>query len=426
MKTVNPKQSTTCFRRDLIWNLASTAVLAVGGLLFSVLIALFYDPEVLGVFNQAFAYYTLFAQFAVLGVHMATAKLTAEHHENGNMPQRILWTGILSVTVISLLFVLVIGSFLLLTGLINRSDVWFATLLTLAALPMFSVNKVSLSYLNGLSKMRAYAVLQGLRPLLIVGGILFCSLSGYPGKYLAGSFFTAELVLMILFFLYSAFRRIPLARPEKALAKELLRFGLSIFPGNLILEFNTKIDIICLGLFTGNDYLVGIYSFAALFAEGFYQLFVVVRRIINPRITQVYAERTDLKNRLQSIVSLFARYLRFGAPAAAILLALVYYAACRLLHREPYLAAMVPLVILLGSITINSKSICLGNLLSDIGKPKKESLVNLLSAAANFTLNCALIPLFGITGAAIATGVSYFIFAFIQRRFFVQSLGYPL
>jgi O-antigen/teichoic acid export membrane protein len=426
MEMSNRKLPVMHFQRDLIWNLASTVILAVGGLLFSVLIALFYDPEVLGVFNQAYAYYILFAQFAVLGVHMATGKLTAEHHQDGDMPQRLLWTGILSVAVISLLCVLVIGAFLLLTGLIDRGDVWFATFLTLAALPMLSVNKVALSYLNGLSQMRAYAVLQGLRPVLIVGGILFCSLNGYPGKYLAGSFFAAELVLMILFFLYSAFRRIPLARPDRALAKELLRFGVSIFPGNLILEFNTKIDIICLGLFTGSNYLVGIYSFAALFAEGFYQLFVVVRRIINPRITQAYAEGQGLKERLKSIVSMFARYLRFGAPAAAALLVLVYYAACYLLKRESYIAAMVPLVILACSITINSKSICLGNTLSDIGKPSAESLVNIIAAASNFAFNCILIPLFGLIGAAVATGASYFVYMLVQRRLIQKNLGFTL
>lgn len=194
----------------------------------------------------------------------------------------------------------------------------------------------------------------------------------------------------------------------------------------MILEFNTKIDIICLGLLTGNDYLVGIYSFAALFAEGFYQLFVVVRRIINPRITQVYAERDDLRKKLETIVALAKKYLRFGAPAAALLLISVFYAGCYILQREPYLAAILPLAILASSIALNSKNICLGNLLSDIGKPTAESLVNLIAAASNIVLNCIMIPLFGLTGAAIATGISYFVFAYAQRRLITKHLGYTL
>lgn len=423
---INPKLPERNFRRDLVWNLASTVILAAGGLLFSVLIALFYDPETLGVFNQAYAYYILFSQVAVLGVHMATAKLTAEHHEDAALSQQLLWTGIACVLVVSAACVLVIGGFLFLTRLVNQGNVWFATLLALAALPLFSVNKVALSYLNGLSEMRAYAIFQGLRPVFIVGAILFLSLKSYPGRYLTASFFLAELALTILFGGYVVVRRVSLRRPDYVLAKKLLHFGISIFPGNLILEFNTKIDIICLGLFTGNDYLVGIYSFAALFAEGFYQLFVVVRRIINPRITQAYAMREGLCEKLKAIVTLVKKYLRFGAPAAALLLIGVYYAACYLLKREPYLAAVVPLAILAGSIAINSKNICLGNLLSDIGKPTAESFVNLIAAASNISFNCVLIPLFGLTGAAIATGISYFVFAYAQRRFITKHLGYAL
>ena len=426
METSNEKLPAHHFRRDLIWNLASTGILAVGGLLFSVLIALFYEPDALGVFNQAHAYYILFSQFAVLGVHMATAKYTAEHHGSGDLPQQYLWTGLLCVFLISIACVLVLGGGILLTGLINKEDVWFATLLTVVALPFFSINKVALSYLNGLSNMRAYAVLQALRPTLIVGAILYFSLNSYAGKYLSAAFLVSELVLSLILAVFAIVRRVPFTRPSMKVAKELMRFGISIFPGNLILEFNTRIDIICLGLFTGDDYLVGIYSFAALFAEGFYQLFVVIRRIINPKITQAYAEQDGLREKLLSIIALTKKYLRFGAPAAALLLVGGYYAACYVLQREPYLAATLPLAILAFSIAFNSRNISLGNLLSDIGKPSAESLVNLIAASTNVVCNCALIPLFGLTGAAIATGISYFVFAFAQRKLITKHLGYAL
>ena len=426
METNEQSPAIAHFNRDLIWNLVSTVVLAVGGLLFSVLIALFYEPTSLGVFNQAHAYYVLFSQFAVMGVHIATGKYTAEHHLDADLTQRYLWTGLLCALCTSIVCFLVLGGGIVAFGLLQKSDVWFATFLTILALPLFSVNKVALSYLNGLSRMRAYAVFQAMRPILIVLTILACSLLSIPGKYLSSAFFVAELILTITFFLYIAVCRIPIARPRLDLAKELLRFGVYIFPGNLILEFNTRIDIIVLGLFTGNDYLVGIYSFAALFAEGFYQLFVVVRRIINPKITQAYSNQDGLKERLEAIIAPPKKYLRVGAPAASVLLVAGYYAACYVLHREPYLAATIPLAILTLSIALNSRNICLGNLLSDIGKPKAESLVNLVAAAVNFGLNCALVPFFGIIGSAVATGISYFVFAFVQRKLFIRHLGYTL
>lgn len=41
--------------RDVGWNVASLAVMAASGLLLQVLVGLFYDPAVLGAFNQVYA-----------------------------------------------------------------------------------------------------------------------------------------------------------------------------------------------------------------------------------------------------------------------------------------------------------------------------------------------------------------------------------
>ena len=59
-------KKTEKFADGLVWNYVSTLFLAAGGFLFSIIIAVFYDEEVLGVFNQIFAYYILLSQLAVL------------------------------------------------------------------------------------------------------------------------------------------------------------------------------------------------------------------------------------------------------------------------------------------------------------------------------------------------------------------------
>ena len=51
----------------------------------------------------------------------------------------------------------------------------------------------------------------------------------------------------------------------------------------VLIELNTKVDILMIGFFMG-DYNVGIYSFAALFGEGFYQLLIVLQNVLNPFI----------------------------------------------------------------------------------------------------------------------------------------------
>ena len=75
-------KKTEKFADGLVWNYVSTLFLAAGGFLFSIIIAVFYDEEVLGVFNQIFAYYILLSQLAVFGVHLALTRYSALATEN--------------------------------------------------------------------------------------------------------------------------------------------------------------------------------------------------------------------------------------------------------------------------------------------------------------------------------------------------------
>ena len=57
----------------------------------------------------------------------------------------------------------------------------------------------------------------------------------------------------------------------------------------MLIELNTRVDIIMIGIFM-SDEKVGIYSFAALFAEGFYQLLIVLQNILNPLMARNFSE----------------------------------------------------------------------------------------------------------------------------------------
>jgi len=52
------------------------------------------------------------------------------------------------------------------------------------------------------------------------------------------------------------------------------------------------------------------------------------------------------------------------------------------------------------------------SVLSGIGKPGTVAKITLVGAVLNIVMNITLIPLYGITGAAIATSVSYVVMAF--------------
>lgn len=63
-------------------------------------------------------------------------------------------------------------------------------------------------------------------------------------------------------------------------------FGFRACVSNMLSELNSRGDVLCLGFFT-NDYVVGIYSLAAILVEGFYHLPIVLRNIYNPQLVHL-------------------------------------------------------------------------------------------------------------------------------------------
>lgn len=404
------------FISGLMWNFISIIFLALGGLIFNVIIIAFYDAEILGVFNQVFAYYTLLSQFAVFGIQASITKYTSDHWNNKLTSSSLYLSAMAAV--IGTSFLVSLLTFIVMSFMEQYMDskILDGIRTVLPGLIFFSMNKVSLGYLNGLSHMKAYAVFQSLRNVTIALILMLFARFHVDGILLPLCFTISEFLLFLLIAIYMQSSDLIKGKLQRTYMKQHLHFGFLILPGNLILEFNAKIDVITLGWILADNKLIGYYSFASLFAEGFYQLFVVVRRSINPLIARSYNEGKfetsfiQLKRKIQKYTSLLS------LPGVLCLI-LGFATICYLLNAREYLTALLPLVVISLSIALNSRYIILGNLLSQLGFPAQESIVNLCSAACNLLLNLIFIHLWGLMGAAVATAISYFTFSAILNYY---------
>ena len=80
---------------------------------------------------------------------------------------------------------------------------------------------------------------------------------------------------------------------------------------------------------------------------------------------------------------------------------------------------MILLIMLISSFLFR---IPLGNMLAAVGKSKWNSISNFVLVIENIILNSILIPLYGITGAAIATTISIWTSGLIDIGLFVFYL----
>ncbi len=398
-------------RRDLIWNYGSILIMALGGLLFSTIILFFYDTETLGIFNRAYSYYIVLSQISVCGVHMSVLKRVSDSKYDDNESRSLLATS-LAVVVIFSLAVIILGE-----GVVfffpTTEQRRMSLMCIIPALLFFSVNKVLLNYINARVRMVAYAIFQGLRNILICVGIVVLAVIHIDGPKLTLAFAIGELILLIATLIYLQMQHELGGKISRNFARDLIEFGIKILPSNIVLELNTKVDILCLGWFCSDEALIGVYSFVTLFTEGFYQVYMVIRRNVNPFLSEWSRDLSKWKQEKTK----WTKYCLITAIPLVGLLVGAYYAYIMILGKTEFTAGIIPLIIISISIAFNGIFIIYGNSMSQLGHPGKESIANTITVAFNFTLNIILIILFSVTGAAIATALSYCCFSIFVYRF---------
>ena len=127
-------------------------------------------------------------------------------------------------------------------------------------------------------------------------------LLGYPGSHLPLSLTIAEMTLFVVLMLYIniiLFRiRFSFSPDMRNWFRRHISFGSRGFLSGVLIEMNTRMDVLMLGYFM-SDTIVGIYSFASTFAEGFAQLSTVIRQNVDPIVGKCFAE--DNKEKIREI-----------------------------------------------------------------------------------------------------------------------------
>jgi O-antigen/teichoic acid export membrane protein len=396
------------FNVEVAWNLASFGVLAISGVILNVVIVRAHGRDALGVFNQVWAFYVVFSQVAVLGVHFSALKHVSHHQGDRGTCAEIataatVLVGLLGIAVGACAY----GARGVAASLWESPGVGTGLALAAPGLVFFALNKVLLNVLNGLRYMRAYAAFQAARYVLIMGGVGAITLLRQPESYLAGSLTIAEFTLFVLLALYVHFGVVPFSFSKRfwSWLREHVRFGLRGFLSGALAGINTRVDVLMLG-FVCSDTVVGVYSFAAMIAEGFSLIAISLRRVVDPILGMRFA-----LNETEQISGYAVRIRRVFHPLMAVvaLVAIVGYPlGLRLVVPAHGLgASWLVFAILMVGIWVNAGYRPFLGILLQGGRPGTHTILIVILVGSNAVLNAALIPLLEAYGAAIATGLVY-------------------
>ena len=394
------------FFQDAIWNYSAFAVMALTGVILNFFIAWKMGLEALGVFNQIYAIYVILGQLAAFGVNDSAQKHRAEYdtdnHINALVGETAFWISLGAGLIAALLLFAVSGTI----GAITESiQVGRGVVILSPAVCLFAVNKVLLGILNGARRMKTFAMIQIIRISVILVVCLWISIQDLKPYLFATSFLAAEVLITPILLYYTKAWLWPFKNKEALVwFKKHITFGAKALSGGFLSESYIRIDILILSIFV-SDLKVGIYSFAALFVEGLFQLPVVIRTISNPVLVKLISNNDPIS---------LVRFVKNIAPISAGvygLMALIIL-ICFPLLSNIYPAELIDsahelLFVLLAGLLVYAVFIPFDYVLLQSGMPGRQSLLFTVNVIANVVLNIIFIPIFGIWGAALATAISF-------------------
>lgn len=187
---------------------------------------------------------------------------------------------------------------------------------------------------------------------------------------------------------------------DARLLKRVLRTGLSLHPSSLALFLNLRLDLLLVGVML-DVRRVGLYSLAVTLAE----LVLVATSTMSLAAVENQAELSAEAARRFTIA--FTRRTTKYATGFVLLVGALSYPGIPLVYGEQWRGAVLPFVLLcLGTVALAIEQPARGLLLR-VGRPAAVSLAATIALAVNVGANLALIPVWHLAGAAVASIASY-------------------
>ncbi len=423
---VHATEAARKLRTGMAWNLVPVVVLGVVGLGLNFAIGRWWGTGALGVFNQVTTAYFVLASIGSIGINLSVLRAIAQKPEDKSAVAATVVGALIPATILAaIVTVLMLAGRHTIGGWLDSEVVAEGIVYAAPGLACFVVNKLLISVVNGLGRMRAFAIYTTLRYAMIGVSLVIAGALALDEVQLPIIWTITEgtllVALVVEVLLTVKFSRASGWRPWVA---EHLRFGVRGAGATLLFELNSRLDIWILGA-AMSDSAVGIYSMAASLAEGVSQLATALQVNVNPTMAaDLAAKRTG---DVEALVRRSRRWFVPGMVAVCCIAAAMFPIMIPWITGEPAFAAgAIPFAVLMLGLAASSPWMPFNQVLLMGGKPGWHTIYILLSVGANIVLNLLLVPIYGLLGAAIATAIAFVLSALLLIRVSRSLVGVRL
>jgi O-antigen/teichoic acid export membrane protein len=403
---------------DILGLIGSRAMLVVFGLATGVITARLLGPHDRGLFTVLLLLPQTLVSFAKMGV--AQANVYQIRRERVSIETVSSNAFVLCIVLsAAMLAICWAGGKAVLEPFTKGAEPTFVWLV-LTLIPFIMIESYFLSILQAVEDFRAYNLQSVYKAVFGFIGVAVALLALHGGLWEALISQVVVLTGVNLWLLYRVRRVAPFRlRWDGTVGRATLLFGTKSYLQTLASHLHYRVGLYLVAYYL-NPAEVAFYSIAINVTNPILHIPDAVGTVIFPKL----AGSSDASAHHRT--SLTCRHTVFATVLAAVLYVGVGSQVLTFAYGDRYAPAITPMFLMLpGIIMISLYQILTRNFTS-----RNRQQVNIVAAGvalvANLVLNVALIPRFGIAGAAVSTAVSYSLAASILLAIFVRESGASL
>lgn len=411
------------FALDVSWVLTGSILIFFFDFMLKPIMVYYIGAENFGIWATASAYLFIIQMIGNIDVNVATVKYVSELKNDIEKLYEIISSSLI-VSVLLGVFVfctIYLSSDLLAT--IFRMDL-LKTILLISSLtlPFTFMRNTVLAILQGLRKMKYASIFSSIVQITLAGSMILPLVFGYGliDAVIGYSFANVFLSTLSLFLIRDYIGNFKVKNCFKN-GKKLIYFGMHTVFANGINVINYKADILMVGYFlTAKD--VAYYSVAVGLSRIIWNIPNSVGSVTFPFISELWSQ-----NKLAEVRELVDDCIRHNGYILIFCgMCLIFYSnlIIEILYNEEFYKSIIPFRILIVSTVIFGTTKSIGSFFASTENLKLYCKIPLYLMIVNITLNYIMIPLYGLTGAAVATMVSFLVGAISFMYYLNKIIDY--
>jgi stage V sporulation protein B len=414
---VKPSGSSKILKGSFIM-MIGYAFFRVGGYLYRFLMGLMLGPSGYGILGLTLFFQGVFQILSAGGLPPAIAKFVSQYKAVGeeDMARQVILTSLKYMMVSGILFGLLMffSAGWIATTIFHKPEATIPFQAISLITPFSVIVGVFRGAFQGVYKMELIVASRAVEQIVMISlAVVFVSIGFYTAGAVLGTgfgFLASSIVSLLLFrkYIWSHFPK-PILNfnfmDELKLLKTLILFSLPVIVTALSEMSIYGISTFAIGVYMAANYL----DYNA--ADPIARLPLIISLSVAAAILPAASEASSLKDKglLETYVTQSYRYVVLLVLPLCVGVALFAQPLISRLFGQVYISGAPVLSVLVIGMTFYSLFMVSSSILQGIGRPRMPMVILIIGTLINIVLNFSIVPLYGITGAAVATTTASFI-----------------